>query len=167
MPPLLACSARLADDLRLWRDPRLTPSMRLPELPVGTNRGCSWQEPPRRAKKLQKVRLLLPDAGCKPFGRSLPHRFFPKRQNLLQKLLGASPLPDQPRGAPLRWYPTGRPGDTARLPYGPTGQACPGSLTLPACRSAGRTVISSPLAFQVFSSPLHHLIPLQLKKIKK
>lgn len=39
-----------------------------------------------RDEMLNEVELLLPDASWKPLGRSLPHRFFLKRQNLLQKL---------------------------------------------------------------------------------
>ncbi|XP_061326911.1 protein piccolo-like [Pezoporus flaviventris] len=158
LPPLLACFSRLADDLRLWRGPRRTPSTRLPKLPVGTDRGCSWEESPRRAKKLQKVRLLLPDAGWKPLGRSLPRRFFPKRQNLLRKLPGASPLPDQPQGALFRRSPTEGPGDTARLPYGPTGQACPGQPHPPClslCRPHRDFLPSGFPGFLLPSSPFH------------
>lgn len=102
-----------------------------------------------RDKMLNEVELLLPDASWKPLGRSLPHRFFLKRQNLLQKLPGTSPLPSRPRGTPLHRPSTGRPEVPA-----PASGAGPRSLhtSLPA-GSASRALFSPLLAFQVFPLP--------------
>ncbi|XP_029890396.1 translation initiation factor IF-2-like [Aquila chrysaetos chrysaetos] len=152
------------------REARVALPRRLPELPVGTNRGCSWKGPDEEGQQageswVTPARHRL-ETACKVPAPPL-FREAPKSP---AKVAGSVTAPQPAPGLSAPPTPDGASRGHGTVPR-PAGRAGPGSShpSLPA-GSAGRAVFSSPSAFQVFplpSSPFHSLSVGKRKKKKK